>query len=213
MSRARRWTTLLAALLGGGLLYACGTSGYHYVSHASSRTYFKVPGAWKLFNQDQIIKGESASLSPQQQERSRAVQWVVAFDGDPRPSIGHVLDEHSKYPMGFARVRTLNQDEQQTYNLAALHNEVLPLDRMAAIDGRVEPLLDKELVKGEGLRGSRLVNNIKGDDGYLTLDQSALLNPRTHVLYVLVIGCEAQCYVDNQRQIDDIVHSWTVKER
>src|SRR2546428_6124411 len=113
-----RWARPLAAgalavVVAAGL-GACVTSGYTYITNTSTKTYFKVPQQWKLFNQNQILQGESGLISPQQAQTSRQQQWVVAFDGDPRPAISHVLAEHSRYPMGFARVRALTAADRDT---------------------------------------------------------------------------------------------------
>ena len=64
------------------------------------------------------------------------------------------------------------------------------------------------------MRGSRLVNNVRGSDGtFVTFDQTALLDKRTRLIYLLVVTCDADCYVKNQKTINSVVDSWTVKER
>ena len=55
--------------------------------------------------------------------------------------------------------------------------------------------------------------NVKRDDVFLTINQTGLVDPSTRMLYLFVIGCEAHCYLAHQRTIDQIVKSWTVKER
>jgi hypothetical protein len=194
---------------------ACSGSGYRYVKNSGVKTYFRVPDSWKLYNQDAISADQGTALSPQQLARTKVTQWVVAFDGDPKPSIDHVLDEHSRYPMGFARVRALSTDERETVSLQKLRNEVFPLDELNALQNRVEPLKITDLVRPGGLHGTREVHNIKADNGlsYLTIDQTVLVDPQTRLLYAFVVGCEANCYLGHKKVIDDVVRSWTIKER
>jgi len=204
------WLALPLAL--AAVVEACGTSGYTYVKNSTTHTYFKIPSSWKLFHQDEILDSQPG-LSPQQRDRSRKAQWLVAFDAAHQPSLTHVLEQSSKQPVGFAQVRALTADEHQNYSLAALRNEVIPLDQLSQTPDAVDPISEKELVQG-GLRGSRLVNNVRGTDGsFVTFDQTALLDKRTKLIYLLVVTCDADCYVKNQKTINSVVDSWTVKER
>jgi hypothetical protein len=177
------------------------------------KTYFKVPEAWKLYNDQEIFAATPDSeISPQQLARRRASQWVVAFDGDPSPSISHILDEHARYPMGFAKVRLITDSERDTFSLASLRNEVMPLDDVRKLgNGTVEPLKVQDIVRHDGMHGNRQVQNVKVEGGFFTMDQTALVDPGTRLLYLLLVGCEARCYLDNQTTIDEIVRSWTVK--
>ena len=54
-----------SAALAATLLVAC-SSGYRYVKNSSARTYFKVPSAWKLYNEDTIFRAQSKDVSPEQ---------------------------------------------------------------------------------------------------------------------------------------------------
>jgi hypothetical protein len=190
---------------------ACGSSGYTYVKNSTTRTYFKIPSSWKLFRQDEILDSQPG-ISPQQRARSKQAQWIVAFDAARKPSLTHVLEQSSKEPVGFAQVRALTADEHENYSLAALRNEVIPLEQLSQNDG-VDPVSEKELVQGS-LRGSRLVNNVRAATGsFVTFDQTALLDKRTRLIYLLVVTCDADCYVKNQKTINSVVDSWTVKER
>ena len=212
---AVRATRLVAAAtsaaLTAALLAAC-SSGYRYVKSSSARTYFKVPSAWKLYNEDTIFRAQSKDVSPEQAAASKSSQWIVAFDGAPRPLLAHVLSERSSSPMGFARVRTLSPDERDTFSLASLRNEVNALDDMSAT-GDVEPLLSKEITRPGGLHGTRLIDNVRQNGVWVTFDQTALVDSGTHTLYLLLVGCEAHCYLAHRKVIDQVVDSWTVKAR
>lgn len=190
---------------------ACSDPGYQYVKNSQVNTYFKVPTGWKLFDEDRIFASQGNALSPQGAVRSRATQWVVAFDADPKPSIDHVLDEGAVHPMGFARVRALGAEEREVFSLAHLRNDVLPLDRLSQqSEDQLELLRRDDIARKDGMRGTRQVHNIRVDSGWLTLDQTALLTADTSRLHLLIVGCQATCYEQNKKRIEEVVQSWTV---
>ena len=52
-----------------------------------------------------------------------------------------------------------------------------------------------------------------GDRRFATFNQTTLVDERTETLYVLLVSCSVRCYEDNKGTIDDVVESWTVKDR
>lgn len=194
------------------LLSGCAGSGYRYVKNSQVKTYFKVPERWTLFNQGQVLANEASTLTPDQVAAKKATEWVVYFDGNPSPSINHVLDDPPGYPLGLARVRALATKERDDFSLSSLRNEGVTIDQYSAADRVVPPSDSKEVVRSGGLHGTRQVHTIKVDKGLLTVSRTALVDPGTHLVYLLVIGCESRCYQENRRVIDEVVRSWTVKE-
>ena len=45
------------------------------------------------------------------------------------------------------------------------------------------------------------------------VEQTAALDPGAHHLYVQEVACTADCFTANQHLIDQIVSSWTLKQR
>jgi hypothetical protein len=221
---------LLILALGAALLLAGCTSGYTYVTNSKTKTYFKIPDQWHLFNENEIFASQIQGLSPQSEAAARQALWMVAFDSDPHPSLDHLFQLSTRcdvvqvrptsalpvgcYPEGFAQVRPLSDNQRDSLSLATLRNSIFPVDQLVAEDPTsVEILQQHDIVLGTGFHGSRYVMNVKRDQAYLTLDQTVLVDPATRMLYLFVIGCEAHCYLDHQKTIDQIVKSWTVKER
>ena len=192
-------------------LTSCGGSDYRYVKNSSLSTYFKVPDDWHLWDQDEIVLG-SEDMTPQAREQLREMQWIVAFDGAPEPDpTGSIAT--AQYPQGFARVRAIQPDERDTFSLKDIRNEALEIDEVQAATNAVEVIESIDVVGPDGLRGSHLVFNVPRDGGgYFTVDQIAMVNAETTVVYALVVGCDAECYVKNESQIKEITDSWTVKE-
>jgi hypothetical protein len=214
-----------AALLIGGC-----TSGYQYVTNSKTKTYFKIPDQWRLYSENEIFASQIQGLSPQSEEATKAALWMVAFDADPHPSLEHLFQLTTRcdlvkatpgaalpvgcYPEGFAQVRPLSGSQRDGLSLAGLRNSIFPVDDLVTQDPMaVEILRQEDIVLGSGFHGSRYVMNVKRDSAYLTVDQTALVDPATRMLYLFVVGCEAHCYLDHQQTINQIVKSWTVKER
>ena len=172
-----------------------------------------MPNSWTVYDENEVFQLQGQGISPQRTEAAKASQWLVAFDAAPRPSLEHVLKNAPTHPTGFAKVRQLSDRERDTYSLASLRNAVFPIDELIKEEGQVELLETEDLVLEGGYRGSRLVFNLRQDDGFLTVNQTALVDPATRTLYLLVVGCEARCYTANQEAIQEVVSSWTVKER
>ena len=204
---------MLALLLVAVASLAACDSPYTYVENSEANTYFKVPKAWRLFDENDIFASNITSLSPQQEAATRRAIWLVAFDASPRPSIRNLL-QSTKYPNGIARVSALSDEARDAFSFAALRNLIFPIDETLSQDPQaVEILQIQDLVMKEGFRGSRIIFNIRRGENYLTVNQTGLVDLDTRSLYLLIVGCEAHCYVQNQKTIDEIVKSWTVTEQ
>jgi hypothetical protein len=199
------------AAAGAVLLTGCGGSNYRYVKSSANHTYFKVPKDWKIYDKGQIVEASGSRLSESQ---SSTLRFMVAFDADPKPSLEHDLQSATR-PFGLARVRQLNADERETFNLLALRNEVVPIDQIVQQNaGDVELLQEpREITTTKGLAGTRLVYRVISPDGSFTVDQTGLVDAKTQTVYFFIIGCESNCYDHNKRTISEIADSWTVKER
>jgi hypothetical protein len=217
------------AVIAAVLLAGC-TSGYTYVTNNKTKTYFKIPDQWRLFDENEIFASQIQGLSPQTEAAARQALWMVAFDSDPHPSLDHLFQLSTRcdlvrptsgsalpvgcYPEGFAQVRPLSDAQRDSLSLGSLRNAIFPIDELMTQDPQsVEVLTQKDIVLPTGFHGSQYVMNVKRDDVFLTINQTALVDPATRMLYLFAIGCEAHCYLEHQKTIDQIVQSWTVKER
>jgi hypothetical protein len=205
-------------LVGGALasmfLLAACTSSYTYIKNSSVKTYFKVPNEWRIFDENEIFKTQISGLSPQGEAAAKASIWMVAFDAAPKASLDHFFSGSSPYPAGFAQVRQLSDEQRDSISLASIRNAVFPLNQLQVQDATsVEVLQNEDIVLEGGIHGSRIIFNVRLGDTFYTANQTGLVNPQTSRLYLFIIGCEARCYLNHKRTIDEIVKSWTVKER
>jgi hypothetical protein len=205
----RRLLWLAAAVLSAALgVSACAGTGYSYVSSTSTRTFFKVPGGWRIFHRDQIASAQPGTSAAQ----LKSVPFIVILDGDPQPSLGHDLAT-AQYPFGIARVRYLDLTEHDTYSLAALRNEIVHVDDLLNADANsVQVISSPKLIVHSGLRGSRLAYTVHPPTGpAFTAQQIGLVDSATHTVWFLLVGCQSQCYDRYRGTIGRIVDSWTVK--
>lgn len=208
--KSRHRARLAAGLLVAGLLLAsCSDQRFTYVKSSEANAFLRLPNRWTLFEQSEL----ATPASPASSSGGESVVWQVAFDAAPNPSLEHVLDHPADHPAGFATVRKLTAEQRDSISLASLRNLVVQVDRLVEQQGEdaLEYRRNDVLVQGS-LHGARNVFTVKLPDGFVTFDQTALFEPRRRLLYLLVVGCKANCYSQNERVIEQVVSSWTVKE-
>jgi len=198
-----------AIMLVGAIAAGCSGSGYKYVKTSTNNAYYKVPEDWKIFDKQQVIASTGAQLSA---EEEMGLRYLAIFDADPTPSLDHDL-QTARYPMGIVRVRSLDVEERDDFSLAKLRNEVIPIDEILDQElGDVEVVLGPHTItQDDGLRGTRIVYTVDGKMNSFTVDQTGLVDPATNLVYFFIVGCQADCYTDNQTTINEIAESWTVK--
>jgi len=209
----------LAGALAAGLFLtaACGESRYRYIANSDTQTFLKVPRQWRVFNENEVL-GSDDSLSPQQADAVRARQWVVAFDASPTPALAHI-DIPGTHPAGLVQVLALNEEQRDAVSLKVLRAQVAngtdPIEAQAGGDPNVEVLSYEDVTRAGGIHGIHLVVNLRPASGqqFVTTNYLGLVDPATRRLYLLFVGCRASCYEQHKSQIEDIVQSWTVRER
>jgi hypothetical protein len=209
----------LAGALAAGLFLtaACGESRYRYISSSETQTYLKVPRQWRVFDEDEVL-GSDSSLSPQQADEARSRQYVVAFDASPTPALNHI-DIPGRHPAGLVQVVALSEDQRDSVSLKVLRAQVAggtdPLEAQANGDPNVEVVSYEDVTRAGGIHGIHLVVNLRPASGqeFVTTNYLGLVDTATKRLYLLFVGCRATCYAQHKAQIEDIVHSWTVRER
>lgn len=230
----RSWCA--AVLVGALLLGACGESKYRYVTNSATSSYLKVPRSWASFDEGQLSRAEAQLLqqagdqSPSAVDREidRALQWRVAFDASAQPSISHVTG-FGKAPVVDVRVRKLLASERDQVSMERLRNLVVPYDQLAdearkqeaskdllerTNTQRFRPLGEREIQLKNGMRGVRVVFELRGDDGgFYTIDQTALVDGKTSQLYLLLIQASEQQYFANIKLLNEIAGSFTVKQK
>ena len=216
---------------------ACSKSEFRYVSNKSIDTYLKVPADWEQFEHDDLVSAEVAAARLANQPASlldalvkRKVQWRVAFDGDPRPSVEHILGR-AEEPVVEVSVRALKPEEHDQVSLAALRNVLIKYDEMkekaqeeldgkgVSVDGEptttFRAIHEEELHYDGGVRGVRLRYLLRPNETspFYAYDQTTLVDSKAERLYVLLIRSGEAQFLRHNDLFTEIAKSFTVKPK
>lgn len=214
---------LALAVLLPAALAGCGSAKYTYVKNSDAQAYFKVPAEWRKIDQrtlDQALgSADPASATARLNQR---LSWSVAFDAHPSPSPAHLYGFGSDQPFVWARIQRLTAKQWDAISLDAMRNVLLPVTAEARQEsaqggsmlGSFELLRDESITPGHGLRGVRVTYNyaLPPLAALQTFDQTAYVSDGGR-LYLLLLRCSARCYLDRRGELDDIVKSFTVRNR
>ncbi len=225
--------TLLAVTL---LAASCASSEYRYVSHQSTKTYLKVPKDWTGFNAELLDQAEAKAVEVAGEQApsfidlafNGAMQWRVAYDSDPNPQPAHAVS-FAVDPVVEVRVRDLTKDEQDHVNLASLRNMFFPYDQLKAqaeeeSKGRpleanppatssFRALKETSLDTPDGVRGNRVIFELRQGNEFYVVDQTALLDAKAERVHVLLIRAAESEYLANNALLNDVAASFTVKQK
>jgi hypothetical protein len=219
--RTVRTTLVLVAVGALALAAGCGSNKYEYVKNSQQKTYFKVPSTWRQVDQgslDDFVNGSDGSAASRIKQQT---VWSVAYDAARTPGPEHIFGYSSTTePVVWAKVEQVDPTVADIVSFDALRNLVLPVTsdarQQAAQNGfpltDFEALHDEVLTPAKGLHGVRVVYNYKMPGGEVqTFDQTALVNDNATTLYMLLLRCDARCYVDRADELQDVATSFTVR--
>ncbi len=238
---AGRWATLAGIAALALVAASCGNSPYRYVtdSHPSlqyvvtipnrdsvqltvkaASTYLRLPTSWHVFSQlDYLVHAGVGSLPPDQQFDTVHKFLFTPFDGNLTPTLDNVDKQDGSRPSGMEEIVVLDDQQRDTFSLSTIRNFSIKYDQAQsdAQTKKTQPSVriisqNPTLVRSGGYHGSEIVYSVNEPDGTTqTIDQVALIDAATRILYVLSIGCEAHCFTDYQSMIRTVVQSWTIK--
>lgn len=192
-------------------LAACAGTGYQYVKSSENHTYFKVPDNWKLYDEDTVLNALKSTMSSDEISQARDNSWTTIFDASPDPSIQHVANSDSAYPVGRAIVQTLSPDSADSVSLQSLRNLFFDVD--TALDNGTAHVTSYDLVEFDGgFHGSHLVARIDTKKGSVSFNQVAVIDQASSKVYAISVSCSTGCYDKYESKIDNVVDSWTVKD-
>jgi hypothetical protein len=144
---------LSAAVIGLGFVAtSCGSPSYEYVRNTSTRTAFKLPQGWRMFDKATFL-GTSSGPQPNAPD---PIRWLVAFDANPEPSIDHILNNtglDTPYPQGIALVFSLSFQNRDQINLQTMRNFLIPIDYFQSDDISFLGYDDHVLLDSNQVRG------------------------------------------------------------
>ena len=138
------------------LASSCSAPRYEYVRNTALRTAFKIPRDWKLFDRQTLL-----GLPPGPQPSTPdPIRWLVGLDGDPQPSVAHVLDPstlNTDYPQGIALVQRFSFDDRDKSSFNALRNYLFPVDALLQDANSAQVVSYDDRIDHNGVRGLHIV--------------------------------------------------------
>jgi hypothetical protein len=147
-----------------------------------------------------------------------AEQHQNGFDASPVPSVVNLFGGAGG-PAGRQLLFVLSDEERDKFSLGALRGLFVDIDGEIekAKANNAEPKVtvhnrSDDVVRPGGFHGSQVIFDYKVEGGTLTFNQTTLFDSEARIAYLFIIGCEANCYINNVEAINDVVESWTIKE-
>jgi hypothetical protein len=139
---------------------------------------------------------------------------LIAFDADPQPDVGHLLDS-STFPWGLAEVDAISTTDRLNFSLDSLLNTVIPVDQLQGSSGNsVSELSPSRVITRGTLRGVEVSLRVTiNGRAPLSYEQISLVNTATTKTWLLIVGCSPQCFAEHRGDIGRVVDSWIVKAR
>jgi hypothetical protein len=204
----------VVAMCGLFALSGCAGSGYTYVVEEELGVYFRVPEQFTVFSADEVREVAAGDVPTDQAGQVQAQQWAVSFDASDDPRVDAFTTQvgsPSEALAGFARVRTLNDQERLGHSLNSLRNELVPAEQLEQQGGF--RILSAEEVNQAGGQGLHMVFTLDVGGGAVIVDQTSLVDTATRRVYLLALGCSSSCYESSKDDIEAIRGSWTIEER
>ena len=199
------------------LLAGCGAPAYTYVKNSADHMYVKIPASWHSIDQDDL--DDAIGLDPAESAQSRGL-WLQAYDAADTPSPLHLFGSSATEPAALVSVQQVPAANRGRLSLDGLRDMFFPVSP-GARESNQNPQLtgfglvtDDVLTPGDGVRGVHTVfrYSLAGGPPQM-MDQTAYINDDASKIYVLLVRCSTTCYKDRHGEIDDVVSSFTIREK
>jgi hypothetical protein len=216
-------SSLVALGLGGlaVLASACVGSGHNFVQNDEYGVYAKVPADWTIFENDEVLDAVTGSGDSDESDVLQPRIWLSGFDAGGDPTAEGIIRPGADDPRGFVEVMQLTRAERDQINLSTLRGWIVGADPLATdpLTGQAsnsQVLTDEPVEFDGGYHGLHTVIATQPQErgGEVTvIDQTAVLNSDSSVLYLLVVSCNEDCYFETSKDdIAEIVDSWAIQE-
>jgi hypothetical protein len=150
---SRRIAVLVLSLVTA--LAACSTPSYQYVRNSDTRTAFRIPTEWTVFDKDTML-----GLRGVQPDVPDPIRWLVGIDADPQASTSHILDGSdltTTNPQGIGLVQELSFTERDSASIQYMRNFLFPVDQLIQDSNTAEILSYDDQLHQDGIHGLHLV--------------------------------------------------------
>jgi hypothetical protein len=204
-----------AVALAAMLAAACGTGQSEIATYTDpgKMSLVNLPTEWNAYQFDELSSLDHLPFDePFQQFEFPAVS-TIAFDASPARDVTNVTAPLSTatYPIGSMSIRTVGEVEKEFLSRATLSQTVVPYYQYLDPQEHVK----EDFSFGDGYDGVRLLVSYSEPDGggvgvaYLI----SVTDPADQRMFSIVVGCNRECFIQNQTLIEQVVDSWLVNKR
>jgi hypothetical protein len=204
-------------LLAAALLAGCGAPRYTYVKNSADHMYVKIPASWHSIDQKDL--DNAIGLDPAEDASSRGL-WLQGYDAADTPSALHLFGSSAPEPAVLVSVQQVPQASRGGLSLDGLRDFFFPVSPTARQNNQNPQLTgfgllaDDVLTPGDGVRGVHTVFRYRlGGGPPQMMDQTGYLNDDASKLYLLLVRCSNTCYKDRHGEIENVVSSFTIREK
>jgi hypothetical protein len=204
-------------LLAAALLAGCGAPRYTYVKNSADHMYVKIPASWHSIDQKDL--DNAIGLDPAEDASSRGL-WLQGYDAADTPSALHLLGSSAPEPAVLVSVQQVPQASRGGLSLDGLRDFFFPVSPTARQNNQNPQLTgfgllaDDVLTPGDGVRGVHTVFRYRlGGGPPQMMDQTGYLNDDASKVYLLLVRCSTTCYKDRHGEIENVVSSFTIREK
>jgi hypothetical protein len=208
-----RYRGVLLAVLAATVATGCASPEYRYVASPDDNVVFKVPRSWSTLDATKVAPGSATT---------QAIRWLAFFDGSATPKVANAKAVSPASPLLVVESFALTQSDLASIDDDALRNIARPVTEAAqaqdALERKaagLEPLKIKVLVdepiRTKHASGVHVVFATGVGADSVRYNQVGVIDRKAGRAHFLVIKCSAACYQANQRQIEAVAQSFTVK--
>jgi hypothetical protein len=204
-------------LLAAALLAGCGAPRYTYVKNSADHMYVKIPASWHSIDQKDL--DNAIGLDPAEDASSRGL-WLQGYDAADTPSALHLFGSSAPEPAVLVSVQQVPQASRGGLSLDGLRDFFFPVSPTARQNNQNPQLTgfgllaDDVLTPGDGVRGVHTVFRYRlGGGPPQMMDQTGYLNDDASKVYLLLVRCSTTCYKDRHGEIENVVSSFTIREK
>ena len=204
-------------LLAVVVLAGCGAPAYTYVKNSADHMYVKIPASWHSIDEKDL--DDAIGLDPAEDASSRGL-WLQGYDAAETPSPLHLFGSSATEPAALVSVQKVPETSRGGLSLDGLRDFFFPVSPTARQNNQNPQLsgfglvADDVLTPGDGLRGVHTVFRYSlGGGAPQMIDQTGYLNDDASKVYLLLVRCSTTCYKDRHGEIENVVSSFTIREK
>jgi hypothetical protein len=204
------------------VLVGCGAAPeFTYVTNSSDRTYLKVPRSWQPID-GKALEG-AFGLDPAFSAEDQGF-WIAGYDAAATPSAAHLLGTDAAVPAVLVAVKDNPASTRGQFSLDKMRDLFFPVSSIGRQQAAADPtssalsgftlFTDDVLTPGAGVHGVHVVYRYSFSGGPPQMfDQTVYVNDDASKVYMFLVRCSTECYMQRQQEISTVVSSFTVREK